>query len=98
MTKAAHTQGPWKCCPASVHRPEIITAHNKVICSVWSGGSVSQITYDEWQANIHLIASAPDLLEALEAVIDLQDADSVFATPILAQARAAIAKAKGGAA
>jgi hypothetical protein len=36
------------------------------------------------------------LLDALEAMIDRDDAESGFATPVLNQARAAIAEAKGG--
>jgi len=42
--------------------------------------------------NARLIAAAPDLLEALEALIEDQRDASL---PVLAQARAAIAKARG---
>jgi hypothetical protein len=48
--------------------------------------------------DLRLGLAACDLLDALEAMIDRDDAESVFATPALKQARAAIAKAKGGAA
>jgi hypothetical protein len=48
--------------------------------------------------DLRLRLAARDLLDALEVVIDRDDAESVLATPVLNQARAAIAKAKGGAA
>jgi hypothetical protein len=52
-----------------------------------------------WQdEDLRLRLAARDLHDALEAMIDRDDAESVFATPVLNQARAAIAKAKGGAA
>jgi hypothetical protein len=57
------------------------------------------------EANARLIAAAPDLLEALEAMaagdIDVSGTALIYdASPaaLLALARAAIAKAKGGAA
>jgi hypothetical protein len=46
-------------------------------------------------ANARLIVTAPELLKALEAVIDRGDAESLFQKDILAQARTAIAKARG---
>ena len=48
--------------------------------------------------DLRMRLAACDLLDALEAMIDRDDAESVFATPVLNQARAAIAKAKEGAA
>lgn len=62
---------------------------------------------DEKEANARLIAAAPDLLEALQAFVSPWDGDSVeeiesqsgLATSVrIEQARAAIAKATGGAA
>jgi hypothetical protein len=44
----------------------LITAQNKSICSVWSGGSASPIGHEEWKANARLIAAAPEMLDALE--------------------------------
>ena len=46
------------------------------------------------EANARLIAAAPDLLIALEAMVDAPDDDSRYNAAI--DARAAIAKAKGG--
>jgi hypothetical protein len=53
------------------------------------------VWYDE-DKRLRLAARA--LLEALEALVDRDDAESIFATPVLKQARSAIAKAKEGAA
>jgi len=48
-----------------------------------------------WQSNVlRLRLAAQDLLTVLEAIIDREDAESLFATPVLRQARAAIAKAR----
>jgi hypothetical protein len=98
-----HTPGPWASCTASVHRPELVTAKNKNICSVWSGGSSSPIADGEWQANARLIAAAPELLEALEwQDMAEADRDAGLRKGYFDKARelrkAAIAKAKGGAA
>lgn len=95
--KTTHTPGPWhintlETVPASIHacRGHVATV---------SRGSLNEIGADEIEANTRLIAAAPDLLAALEALESgvrlwisrgVSDAD-------LASARAAIAKAKGGA-
>ena len=52
----------------------------------------------EASANARLIAAAPELLEALKAICDEQDANEGYATPATYDAaRAAIAKAIGAA-
>ena len=60
------------------------------------GDAIGEIVYMDTRNpdTARLIAAAPDLLEALEALIEDQRDASL---PVLAQARAAIAKAKGGA-
>jgi hypothetical protein len=60
------------------------------ICTVW----VDMDSMEEYEANAHLIAAAPDLLEALEemyAMCNISPEDA----PHRVKARAAIAKAKG---
>jgi hypothetical protein len=66
---------------------------NEIIVYDANGNDVA-VWYDD---DMRLRLAARDLLDALQAVIDRDDAESVFATPVLNQARAAIAKAKGGA-
>lgn len=106
MTKAAHTPGPWVADFGEafhIRPPE--------------GGTLAQVTFlkgrgglggrrdaDECAANARLIAAAPDLLEALEAMLSHSDGWDVtqlrkrwgeqVVNEILT-ARAAIAKAKG---
>jgi hypothetical protein len=104
MTTTEHTKGPWNICLESAHRPELVTAHpNKNICSVWSGGSVSQIKPEEWRANARLIAAASELLDALEDLVGRERAEAAESgftddeMSWLEDARRIIAKAKGGA-
>ena len=58
---------------------------------IWQDGPHETPTINE--ANANLIASAPDLLEALEALVT--QVSNSHAYEELAAARAAIAKAKG---
>ena len=101
---SAHTPGPWKV----VRHPRI--AHVDSETSVGSGAngmaSVAWLTGGRvgQEANARLIAAAPDLLAALEALVLAapdSDAWSVAATRELRAARdlaeEAIAKARGGA-
>ena len=55
-----------------------------------------EMPVEEVQANAHLIAAAPDLLDALQSLLAAFDSD--FHDLVLAKmkAQAAIAKAKGG--
>lgn len=92
---AKHTPGPW-----------IFEASTQTIRSVPTNYWLA--TMDSWdaavnhKANAHLIAAAPELLAALEALKEWgctytgpRDANSPHA--LLVAAHAAIAKAKGGA-
>lgn len=85
-----YTPGPWEEMP--VHGESYgrrIFAGSQYIASV---GDSDQKTPDK--SNARLIASAPDLLEALEALADYFDAGDNECRPI-ENARAAIAKARG---
>lgn len=63
MTKAQHTQGPW-----NVSKPNcglgIFDVNGKSVAAISSNQSRS---WEEKEANARLIASAPELLEALKA-------------------------------
>ena len=86
-----HTPGPWQW-----------TQHFDPTISIYKDG-FGQIArlYDSsagtGKANARLIAAAPDLLDALQSIIE--DIDSEFGTDCdYNKARAAIAKATGGSA
>ena len=95
-----HTPGPWSA--------EIPSASNGYVWIDPVDGCCGEIatvwnTHDNSEANARLIAAAPDLLEALKAVVndwvapdDLPFEDGEM--PALDAARAAIAKATGEAA
>lgn len=102
--KTAHTPGPWiQAGPSHGDRlprftDEIVTDHDddgdspQTIC-VFNG-----CLDDENEANAALIAAAPDLLEALKRLVDIEDGvglGAVWAISPLDFARAAIKKATG---
>ena len=113
-TSPAHTPGPWSALieGESLHGSEthLVAAgpHGMAVAEVPMSAYASTsgcrgkttITAAQGRANARLIASAPELIEALEAVIP--DLEHYVAThgpgpdKRLAIARAAIAKAKGG--
>ncbi len=80
-----HTPGPWEVSPQV--RAAVLIGVAKV--SLPDGS-------EENRANARLIASAPDLLEALEAIVESVDAETaaIFEHLVWA-ARAAISKATG---
>lgn len=89
MNNIKHTPGPWK-----LRKDYAITAHcnetesHEPIARAYGDGSIENL-----HANSQLIAAAPDLLEALEFVI--RGVPDTWEG--VQKARAAIAKATGGA-
>lgn len=88
-----HTPGPWhRNIRAAGKYPTVYAGRNAHIAVVKQAASP-----EETEANIDLIAAAPDLLDALRMIADW--ADSNVADPALngplGYARAAIAKATG---
>jgi hypothetical protein len=86
-----HTAGPWQ---AAV-RPDAWRPISGALADYVLINTRVE-TREEAKANARLIASAPDLLAALEAIVKL--ADGCLPHDIGIQARAAIARARGGAA
>lgn len=80
-----HTKGPWEFVDNSLVGPKF---DNK---PVWLRPVILRSETGITKADAQLISAAPDLLEALEALIEDQRDASL---PVLAQARAAIAKAR----
>ncbi len=91
------TPGPWvvqaKCNAAINRHPAIISDTGEVAKASWQGGEMMT------QANATLLASAPDLLAALQELLEDADsyaADGIYPSPLTrSKARAAIAKARG---
>lgn len=81
MTATQHTQGSWE-----VTAEHIITGNSEYLA--WLDEST--VAEPEWRANARLIASAPDLLAALQRIADPGAAEQLTSREI---ALAAIAKA-----
>ena len=64
-----HTRGPWKIGYNDESGPELITGNDDFVATVVQDTGYSDIAFselsDEEQANARLIASAPEMLEAL---------------------------------
>ena len=93
-----HTPGPWLTDRNNVHSGQIATVHhclNNDWVEIWS--SKTPIGETEQEANARLIAVSPELLEALEKVIDEWQYGSSIeeANEVYTKAKEAIAKAKG---
>lgn len=96
-TEAKHTQGPWRVCNGTTELPLTICGQDHTTV-----GAVTFRTMDNGTvgANAHLIAAAPELLEALKGMIQYSAKYSVMSqtakgSEVLRKARAAIAKARG---
>lgn len=89
----AHTSAPWYALAegvtdAAIGYRAIIDSDGYTVCNPSPMG----------EANARLIAAAPDLLNALDGLLDYlrdYDADYPEAAPIFGKARSAIAKATG---
>jgi hypothetical protein len=96
-----HSKGPWNLANTNT---DIIAPHPGATLHIAKLWDVTRFNGDT-EANGHLIAAAPEMLEALEAIIYAKNAEAqyglsdsqvghMFATAFN-QARAAIAKARG---
>jgi hypothetical protein len=93
------TPGPWTL--KNFGGPQISGPEGYAVCTMWGAISASELAGQDL-ANARLIAAAPDLLAALEALVE--GVDRLLGKPepyecddgALAAARAAILKATGG--
>lgn len=85
---AQHTPGPWDI----VDDIYVLCAEELTICKTEQAHSVR--SHETNTANARLIASAPDLLEALQVLTELCEGKEIFSLSI-AQSHEAIAKATG---
>jgi hypothetical protein len=94
-----YTPGPWKV-------SEYPTRQGR--CNITNSGGVGEVPLeiaeaypmgeywdDETKANARLIASAPELLEALEQLVEHVHGTYAYSEPHMEKARVAIAKATG---
>ena len=87
--KSQHTPGPWRTTGLNVR------AQDALICYATNHWADCETPEIERQANANLIASAPDLLSALERIESELGHEPEMYSDILSIANAAIAKAKG---
>lgn len=94
-----HTPGPWTAIDTSWEQSVISDASGRCVAIVYLDGNVQEETQDELEpiknANARLIAAAPTMLEALEAIADFAPGYGDVCEIIAQRARAAIAKATG---
>jgi len=94
MTAAKHTAGPWRAC-----RDHTVVSKKALIADCRANDS---ITVEEAAANARLIAASPELLEALDTLVrSVEWIGGEYSNELseeIRTARAAIAKAEGGAA
>ena len=95
---AGHTAGPWYTSEGSYHlgHREFIDISNGA-AHVGYASVTTCVRMREASANARLIAAAPELLQALEAMLAIHGPVSTVHESVLAlnQAKAAIAKARG---
>ena len=100
-----HTPEPWEILRHDLGDEEIffvpveILAGNGKLVVAYEGGlapAAHEWTAEEIEANASLIAAAPDMLRALEAVTgDSEESDYLTQAQIQAMCRSAIRKARG---
>lgn len=98
---SAHTPGPWTL-ETSPYKPRVY-GDRKLIAEVGNAEDVFD-AWEEWTANARMIAAAPELLTALKAILHPDNEALCYFVPcdshamkLRDDARAAVAKATGGA-
>jgi hypothetical protein len=96
VSETKHTPGPWVV--DAVYKDSVSSVapgiDDNIICL---SPSVEGWTDDRWPANAHLIAAAPDMLEALRIALDAATWDATCTIPddVRDQMSAAIKKSRG---
>lgn len=108
MTEAKHTPGPWHLeemgyNSSSYYIRGSSESGDRLTIGKGAVAHIPRSTVNPMEANARLIAAAPELLEALKAMLEAEYAHewedySSEELTVLEKAHAAIAKAEGGAA
>ena len=94
MDASKHTPGPWKWMMGGIVGVKR-DKHDQTVPSVVNHNGLGR-QGTETEHNARLIAAAPELLEALDALLNARwQGDQTVLTDAQAKARAAIAKARG---
>lgn len=94
MSETKHTAGPWRI-KDDGETSKVADAANNTIASLSYVHLYGRRTAAEVNANMHLIAAAPDMLEALKGLVAPQHTHSAGCSCPWCFARAAIRKAEG---
>ena len=93
----SHTPGPWKVAENLFGNTASYEVYANVETKSGKGGytRICQITPRDQKANARLIAAAPELLEALEAMVEMVEMNGLGKRYALDLAASAITKARG---
>jgi len=89
-----HTPGPWSRVANSIKSRKADCVVVRLPAYTDCSGDETPEQLERWDADARLIAAAPELLEALEALV-LDESKEYIPTRLWDAARIAIAKAKG---
>lgn len=92
MDRFEGTRGPWKVRSSTIGS---VGTENKLVHICMEPIDPYLGMDGEDKANMNLIAAAPELLEALQKMVESYQFEASIDNPALLQARAAIAKALG---
>jgi len=106
MTKTKHTPGPWEVGVIDTTEVHSELYDEAIVQLPYEEDTYYKARYptlEEAQANASLVAASPDLLEALENLIDLCEGEGVISgtgallewADVMSDAQKAIQKAKG---
>lgn len=96
MTETKFTPGPWHRSESDkwdIESPDV--ADGSVICVVTDPDGDTSALDAECEANAHLIAAAPDLYVALDAIVTAIKEQDIRFGPLTWDAEQALAKARG---
>ena len=93
MIEVKHTKGPWATDEDDHDAPhqniKVKAGKHHTVCTVWIDDAPVRDFNSAQQANARLIAAAPELLEALQEMVEIAESQG----HIVKRARAAITKA-----